>query len=214
MKYQSLSNELFGLFKKGDVDALKHVYDLYFNDLYGYIKSIVPDETDAKDIAVDCILRLRDYRNSVKDTGHLRAFLFRIAMTSCADYYRRLKRAKSQETEYLQSLAEDAVYLEEEALKGELLSAIERHVKSLPQRSQEILRLLYLEGLKREEVATRLDISVNTVYIIHHRAMEALRKLMLPPDSLAILLMVYFLLHTDNQSIGAPFEKEKIFLSK
>jgi RNA polymerase sigma-70 factor (ECF subfamily) len=214
MKYQSLSNELFDLFKEGNVDALKHVYDLYFNDLYGYIKSIVPDEAVANDIAVDCILRLRDYRLSVKDATHLRAYLFRTAMTRCVDYHRRLKVTRNLEMEYLQSLAEDEQYLEEEKLKGELLSAIEQHVKSLPQRSQDVLRLLYLEGLEREEVASRLKISVNTVYMINHRAIKGLRKLIPPPDALGILLLVYFLLHTDNQTIGVPFEKEKIFFQK
>ena len=214
MKYQSLSDEQFGLFQEGNVDALKAVYDLYFKDLYGYTRSVVADEADAKDIAADCILRLRDYRLSIKDAGHLRAYLFHTAMTRCIDYHRRLKVKRSREMEYLQSLAEDEQYLEEEDLKSELLSAIEQHVKSLPQRYQDVLRLLYLEGLESEEVATRMQIPVDAVYRINFRARQALKKLMLPPDALAILLMMYFLLHTDNQHIGMSFKKEEIFFQK
>jgi DNA-directed RNA polymerase specialized sigma24 family protein len=135
-------------------------------------------------------------------------------MTGCVDYYRKLKRVKSQEEEYRQSLAEDEQYLEEEDLKGELLSALEGHIKSLPQRYQDVLRLIYKEGMKPAEVATLLRLPADRVHMIHFRAVGKLRILLrklLPPDALGMLLLVYFLLHTDNQATGRPTGKEEIF---
>jgi RNA polymerase sigma factor (sigma-70 family) len=205
--YQNLSDEIFDQFKSGDVDALKQIYLLYFRDLYGYVKKLIKDETDAKGIARDCFIKLRDYRSNIRDPDHLRRYLFHMVKTGCADYYRQKRPARDAEIEYLRMLVEDEQYLLEEDLKSEMLSIIERHIPLLPEQYQEVLRLIYREGLKPGEAATRLGKSAHSVYLLHSRALGRLKELIGPTKALGFLLIVYFLLYADKQLIVNVYGK-------
>lgn len=50
------------------------------------------------------------------------------------------------------------------------------HLDSLPERQQEVMRLIYLAGLKPADVARALDEKPNNIHQLHFAALAALRK--------------------------------------
>jgi RNA polymerase sigma factor (sigma-70 family) len=197
MKYQSLSDDLFEPFKMGDVKAFEHVYRLYFPSVYRYVRKHVKDEIEAKDIAADCFLKLWKYHDNILNPEHLRRYLFHSAMTGCADYYRRTGIVMTEEIEDQLSPAEDEQYLEEVKLKSQMLSIVKRYMPLLPGQYQEVLRLIYFEGLDSAGAADRLQTSVESVHTKRYRAVEALKRI-IPPDALGVLLL-YVILYAENQ---------------
>ena len=61
-------------------------------------------------------------------------------------------------------------------MRKDLLDLLMKKVAELPERSQQIFRMSYLEGLKAAEIAERLDLSVRTVENQLYRSLLYLRK--------------------------------------
>jgi RNA polymerase sigma factor (sigma-70 family) len=195
--YQNLSDDLFDQFKMGDRKAFEDVYYLYFNALYRYVWNHARGESDAEDIVAECFAKLWNYHDNILNPEHLRRYLFRSAMTGCADYYRRTGIVITEEINDQLMLAEDEQYLEKEALKSEMLSVIKHYMPLLPEQYQEIIRLIYFEGLDSAGAAKRLGTSVESVHTKRHRAVEALKRI-IPPDAPGVLLL-YVILYVENQ---------------
>ena len=62
------------------------------------------------------------------------------------------------------------------SVRKDLLDLLMKKVAELPERSQQIFRMSYLEGLKAAEIAERLDLSVRTVENQLYRSLLYLRK--------------------------------------
>ena len=73
-------------------------------------------------------------------------------------------------------------------MRKDLLDLLMKKVAELPERSQQIFRMSYLEGLKAAEIAERLDLSVRTVENQLYRSLLYLRK------SCSNLFLLIFLL--------------------
>jgi RNA polymerase sigma factor (sigma-70 family) len=63
----------------------------------------------------------------------------------------------------------------EEFLRAELLKQIHEAIEKLPSRCKEIFKLHWLEGLKNQDIADKLQVSVNTVINQKVRALSKLR---------------------------------------
>ena len=61
-------------------------------------------------------------------------------------------------------------------MRKDLLDLLMKKVAELPERSQEVFRMSYLEGLKAAEIAERLNLSVRTVENLLYRSLLYLRK--------------------------------------
>lgn len=62
--------------------------------------------------------------------------------------------------------------------KDQIVARIMREIALLPTRSQEILNCVFIEGLKYQEVADRLGISVSTVKTLLGISVRKLRERM------------------------------------
>ena len=63
----------------------------------------------------------------------------------------------------------------DDLINAELIGALHRELNQLPEGCQRVCRLIYLEGMKYDEVAQELDVSVNTVKTQRIRAINLLK---------------------------------------
>jgi RNA polymerase sigma-70 factor (ECF subfamily) len=61
-------------------------------------------------------------------------------------------------------------------IESEVIGTLHRELDALPERCQHVCRLIYMEGKKYEEVASEMQISVNTVKSQRILALRILRK--------------------------------------
>jgi RNA polymerase sigma-70 factor (ECF subfamily) len=73
---------------------------------------------------------------------------------------------------------------------------VENEIEQLPRRCKEIFKLIYYERKSADEIATMLDISINTVWVQRAKAIQLVRTNLLKKGMLSILLC--FLVMTDN----------------
>ena len=155
--------------REGDVDALRLLFLLYADNVFGYVLSIVHDEHDAEDLTSEVFARLPRalglYRPGATPFA---AWLLRVARNAALDH---LRRERSVPSPHVHPAGEPSGPHELERLAG-LRSAL----AALPADQRQVVLLRLVAGLSPGEVADKLDRSVDAVHALQHRARRRLRR--------------------------------------
>ncbi len=175
--YKSLSdNELFELLKVGDHNAFAEIYDRYFTLLYLHASSRLGSEEDAKDIVQTLFTTLWLKREDIFIKIKLSSYLYRAVRNRVLDVIAR----KRLETDYFSTLPQtiDLVTCETDyhVREQQLAEIIEEEIKTMPSRMREVFELSRKENLSHKEIASKLDLSEETVRSHIKKALKKLRN--------------------------------------
>lgn len=179
-----------------DHKEFSRIYTLYFPKMVRFAKEYVISEEEAQSIVQDLFLYLWERRDTLEAISNLNAFLFTLTKNRCIDFYRQQTKI-TRLKESLDSLHERELHLKMEALKQfdenmfstqEIEELLNNAVNNLPEKCREVFILSRMEGLKHEEIAQQLNISVNTV---QNHISTALKRLKIElKDYLPLLLFI------------------------
>jgi RNA polymerase sigma-70 factor (ECF subfamily) len=128
-------------------------------------------EEDAENIVQDVFLELLEKKELLTSKMNLLAFLFTAVKNRCIDHIRN-QSVKQRTAENLQESYQIALKMSLDSLEAfdenqfsenDIDTILMKAINSLPEKCREIFLLNKIEGLKQKEIATRLNISVNTV---------------------------------------------------
>ena len=153
--------------RDGDEDALRLLYLLYADNVFGFVLSIVHDEHDAEDITSEVFARLpralTHYR--VSSTAFV-AWLLRVSRNAALDHLRAQRSVP---------LAEVPAHSSVELHAHERLDDLRAALEALPFDQRQVMVLRLVAGLTPAEVAERIGRSVDAVHALQHRARRRLR---------------------------------------
>jgi len=179
MKYSITEDNVVPLLKKGDESAFKYLFDTYYNHLCFFAESFVKDDFIAETIVGNVIYHIWEVRESLEINYSLKAYLVKSVKNRCINYLHQeyVQREKSidEDDEFL-----DLYFVDEEDPSGglmleELEQKIYDVVDSFPVECRRVFLLSRERGLKYEQIALELDISVNTVKYHMKNALMKLR---------------------------------------
>lgn len=156
--------ELIVLMKNGDMAAFDAIYNHYCHKLHRFVFLYLKQEEDAEEIVQEVFIKIWELRAKIDVYASFESFLFTIAYNATMSLLRkRLSEVKSRE--YLKSLQqiESAEPVIREMEFEELTGKVKQLLEQLTPRQQEIFRLSREEGMSHEEIASKLNISKNTV---------------------------------------------------
>lgn len=169
VRTNQLHIELFRAVSKGDEKAFEQLYKLYFPRLYSFALKITNDSDLAKDTVQNVFIRLWEMRETFRHE-HPEAFLYKMVRNASLNYIRHLKvvdnlksKIKDQllgEELYYIDLVGDEPYL---LVEKELQEKVSEVMDSLPEKCRVVFRMSRIEGLKNQEIADRLNISLKSV---------------------------------------------------
>jgi len=165
--------QLCALLHSGDRKAFDILYERYWKRLFVYAYKIFEDQLICEDIVQEVFVRLWERATQVK-IEELENYLLRATKYQVLNAIRDLKRTTSYENilpHLPVALAVDLIYDEQET--SELIN---RSVKTLPEKCQEIFLMSREEALSNKEIAQKLHISVRTVEAHLYKAMKILKK--------------------------------------
>lgn len=121
-------------------------------------------DADADEIVQEVFVKIWDSRNKINAHSSFDSFLFTIAYNATIS----LLRKKTNEKKYLEHLkslqqVREAPDLINEIYFKELDDQITALLDKVPPRQKEIFKLSRYEGLSHDEIAKKLNITVNTV---------------------------------------------------
>ena len=164
MKNSKSNQELLLLLQKDDRVAFYHIYERYSKRVYGFVLQYIKIEDEAEEIVQEVFIKIWEARNKINVYSSFESFLFTIAYNATIS----LLRKKMSEKKYLEHLksfqkSEVAPSLTDEIHYNELSNKVQKLLDELTPRQKEIFKLSREEGLTHEEIAEKLDISLNTV---------------------------------------------------
>ncbi len=144
-----------------DQTAFDELFNSYFPGLVSFASNILKDRQLAEEIVEDVFVKLwlnRKTTVSIKSPSH---YIY------TAVKYASLSALKKNKTDFFEDYPDDMVlsYSNPESayISNENISLIADAINQLPSRCRLIFRLIKEEGLKYEEVAQLLQLSVKTV---------------------------------------------------
>jgi RNA polymerase sigma-70 factor len=150
------------LFKKmqtGDWAAFNLFFKEYTERLYLYAVAFVKNRAIAEDIVQDSFIYLWTNRRKINFTGSVYAYLLSAVRNACINY----KAHQQVEEKYRESIKASLTVSDEEEEWEELRQKVMTAIDRLPPKCREIFILGAIEGLKYQDIAEILGVSVNTV---------------------------------------------------
>jgi RNA polymerase sigma-70 factor (ECF subfamily) len=155
------SNLFLGI-KNHNSIAFQQFYNKYYQRLLSFIVTFTNDREQAKDIVQEAFVILWTNRKSIDTSKSPKSYIFFIAKNIFIDHYRKEKR----DNQFLIDLKETALRERIEDNGEEIGRRIEKMnnlIEILPEKCKMILKMNKIEGLKYQEIADHLDISLKTV---------------------------------------------------
>jgi RNA polymerase sigma-70 factor (ECF subfamily) len=176
MDHPELNPDLINEFKKGDPQAFSSYFHLHYRPLCYFAAQLVNSQQDGEDIVKDTFVKLWQKHTDFDSSQNIKAFLYISTRNACLNFLRHLQVKESSRKEL--------IYLEEEKgeelvlnqmIRAELMQEIYSEIEKLPERRREVFKMAYLEGMKNEEIADQMNISIHTVKEHKGKALYSLR---------------------------------------
>ncbi len=159
-------------------DDSQEAFGKLFKALYGTLCSFAlkyaPCNEDAEEVVSEVFLKVWNKRKELELTTSIRYYLVVCVRNQCVDLIR--KESKWRKTDLSQAaVASHEPDITRRMADREALTYIEGIIDALPRQCQHVFRLSRYEGLKYEDIARTMGISVKTVETQISRALKRLR---------------------------------------
>ena len=194
----SSSNDikLFNRIRDDDFIAFETIFKKYYKSLCVFAENYVGEPEMAKEIVSDFFLKFWENRKKIHINSSGKNYLFTSIHNLCIKYLEHLKVLKKyhefaesqlKNIEFLTSVSGD--YPLANLISKEIVADIEEAIENLPDKCKEIFKLSRFEDLSYDEIATKQNISINTVRTQMSRALEKLRESLSKYFPVVIFLM-------------------------
>lgn len=158
-------------FNKGNELAFKKLFDSFFRSSCAFVKRYIPDHEGVEDVVQETFINLWEKRGIYTDMVYFKAYLYK-SLYNNALFYLRKHKVNEEIDPGLEDDTESALNaIIEEEVHREIIAAIEK----LPPERRKIVELSMM-GFSQEEIADKLEISVNTIKTQKIKAYAFLRE--------------------------------------
>ena len=166
--------ELYAKLKQGNGPAFKVLFQKYYASMSHYAFQFLHDREMAEETVQELFVHLWEKRELLSIESSVKNYLFRSVRNQCLNQLQKQKIRKQYASQVIES-AQQEIDPEQSFLEVDLMERIEKSIESLPPKRQEIFRLSREQGLKYQEIADQLNISVKTVEAQMGLALKHLR---------------------------------------
>lgn len=178
-------------FQKGNSDAFKYIFEQYYRSLCYYAGTILVDSDEIEDTVSEVFVKLWNRAPHFNNLQSIKGFLFICTKNLCLDRLKQCKRAQVtlNEYSYFTALQDDE---DRTVLEAEVLSLIFEEIDLLPSKCKIIFKRIFFDGLKTDQIADQMGISVKTVRNQKARAISLLRASILKKGLGAFIYLFAF----------------------
>lgn len=184
---------LLGQLADGDLAAFRLLYDNYHNKVFFYILRFTGSRQLAEDILQEVFIKVWVGRDKMKEIRSLDAWLFTVAKHKIINGFKRLSLERAVLTQITSNIEEPVDATTQAVDYNEIKRALHTAIEQLPPQQKIVYRLRREQGLKNDEIASKLNISPLTVKKHIAQASQSVRLLLARQTSIPVALLVVFL---------------------
>ena len=147
--------------KRGDRKAFREVFDSYFQALSAFGYKYVSDPPVVEDMVQESFISFWEKRQDFDHINAVKSFLYTSVRNKCLNHVKHQTVRKKHEPALVYELESDQNFTQH-VIEEETFNLLLAEIKLLPESAMEIM-ILALNGLKNQEIADELNISINTV---------------------------------------------------
>lgn len=164
------------LLKAGNHKAFEKIFLTYYEKIKNFIIVLIRDEDLGDEMAQDIFAHLWQYRHQIDPDKNFNAYLYTIARNAVYNYSKR----KMVRDKYVQNYQQNDEMpdAEEIYIADELELLIDIAVSRMPNQRRIVFEMSRNQGLSKDEIAVKLNISKNAVEKHLRFALQTLREIM------------------------------------
>lgn len=179
--------------QSNEEQAFELIFRKYYVRLCGFANKFIANQAEAEEIVQEVFLNIWSKRDRLKLDNEIKPYLFKSVQNLCFNFVEHQKVIDNYysviEVVYRNQKEDFDTY--ESVLFTEFQAKVDEAIGSLPDECRKIFRMSREEGLKYNEIASKLGLSVKTVETQMSRALSKLKTEL--KDYLCILLIGIFL---------------------
>src|SRR2546430_2146733 len=161
-----------------EVPEFQAFYQENLSLIYHYVFGKVRNHEEAEDLTSQIFLKAMRHLDHSRSSQSKRSWLYRVARTTIADYWRSHYGAPTNSLETLletgwEGLAENAPF----EVSSNAIERVHRILQALPDQYREVLICRFLLGLSVKETASKLNLTEVNVKTSQFRALKRAAKL-------------------------------------
>jgi RNA polymerase sigma-70 factor, ECF subfamily len=168
--------EIIRRIRQGDAEQFESLFRSSYVSLVRYAKTLIKDHDTAEEIVQDLFFRLWKDKEKIIIESSLNGYLFRSVHNRCLHYIEHNRVVERHAEEMAHQQADNQENPSDILHYKELQAKIARILERLPERCGKIFYLSRFEGLKYNEIAEKLSVSVKTVEANMGKALKEFRK--------------------------------------
>jgi RNA polymerase sigma-70 factor (ECF subfamily) len=156
-----------------DQQEFQTLYQENLGLMYRYVYSKVGNREEAEDLTSQIFIKAVRGVDTERGAQSIQKWLFQVARTTIADYWRMHYRGATSSLEELLDAGWEGPAEEEPlALSVEPAERVQRLLAALPEHYREILKCRFLLNLSIKETAQRMGLSEANVKVLQFRALK------------------------------------------
>ena len=165
----------FNRLKKGDEEAFKQLFDIYYRQLVAYANKFLADLDLARSVVQDLFVMLYEKRDEINIHTSFKSHLYQSVRNRCLNI---IKRDKMKQEHHQHIFETNTDYSEQfDNLEyTELENCISNAVENLPAQCKKIFKMNRYEGIGNQKIADELNLSKRTVETQISKALKIIKN--------------------------------------
>ncbi|WP_417370374.1 RNA polymerase sigma-70 factor [Gelidibacter japonicus] len=176
--------------RKKDEKVFKNLFDSHYEPLVLYANGYLFDIESSQDIVQNIFIYIWEHADTLNIKTSIKGYLYTMTRNKCLNYLKSIKITDNLELlDFNMNLISENV-VDSTSQEDKAIAYLQtlKIIDTLPERMQKIVRLKFLHNYKYSEIASELNISINTVKTQLKRAKIRIIELVV---SILILLQIY-----------------------
>jgi RNA polymerase sigma-70 factor (ECF subfamily) len=180
--------ELIKRLNAADQQAYNVILKKFYPALCFFCTRLTGDNFTAEEIVQDNFIKLWDKCTDFNSLNSIKAFLYISVRNASMNHIDKVQRKLKREANMhrMEELEQPVIT---EMIYAETLNEIRMEINALPEQCCKIIKMLYEEDMKPQEIADQLQIKVSTVYNQKMRGMSLLKQ-RLSHSSFEIMIVI------------------------
>lgn len=174
-----LEHQLVSRIKDGDKEAFAELVGRYQKKIFICAYGFFPNREDALEIVQETFMRIFAKIDGYQPQQALAGWVYRLTYNICIDYHRKFAKKNALENNFADMPEKQLAVVENHQASLEARqtrTAIDRAAESLSLRQKAVFTMKYRQGMKLQQVAEIMNVSLGTVKTLHHRALRKIRE--------------------------------------
>jgi RNA polymerase sigma-70 factor, ECF subfamily len=154
---------------EGLSESVAGAYTRYVVPIYRFLYSRLGNQEEAEDLTSEVFLKAVRQLEPQRDDASVQAWLYQVARTTLADYWRRRSRVPQDPLGYLDIPDPSGTAVRPDEAAARMARWL---LEQLPERYREVLTLRFLRGYSIKETAEAMGITENHAKVLQYRAVQ------------------------------------------